>query len=95
METKDIVIVGGGIAGVMCAYKLSESGFSVTLIEADKLLNGVTMNTTAHLNALQGKYKDIPTKKQRKAYFESQIEAIDQIEAIIKKTMPVVMHPYE
>lgn len=78
----DTVVVGGGIAGIMCAYMLSKSGHKVTLIEAGKILEGVTANTTAHVTALQGKYSDIPTKKARQKYFESQVEAIDGIEAL-------------
>ena len=81
---RDTVIVGGGIAGVMCAYFLHQRGYKVTVIEADKLLCGVTKDTTAHINALQAKYSDIPTKKKRRIYFQSQIEAVDGLEQIIK-----------
>lgn len=78
----DTVVVGGGIAGIMCAYMLSKSGHKVTLIEAGKILNGVTASTTAHVTALQGKYRDIPTQKKRRMYFESQIQAVDGIESL-------------
>jgi glycine/D-amino acid oxidase-like deaminating enzyme len=81
---KDIVVVGGGIAGVMCAYMLSRSGHKVTLVEADKLVGGVTVNTTAHVNALQAKYMDIPTRRKRRLYFRSQVEAVNGIEGIIR-----------
>jgi len=78
----DTVVVGGGIAGIMCAYMLSKSGHSVTLIEAGKILEGVTASTTAHVTALQGKYRDIPAAKKRRLYYQSQTEAIDGIEKL-------------
>ena len=78
----DTVVIGGGIAGIMSAYMLSQSGHKVTLIEAGKVLEGVTASTTAHVNALQGKYTDIPTSKKRRLYYESQMQAIDGIESL-------------
>jgi len=82
---RSIIVIGGGIAGILCAYMLSESGHKVTLIEAETLLSGVTKNTTAHINALQGKYSDIPTNKKRRLYYKSQIEAVCGIEETVKK----------
>jgi oxygen-dependent protoporphyrinogen oxidase len=34
---KHVVVVGGGIAGLACAYELHRSGFPVTLLEKDRL----------------------------------------------------------
>jgi len=81
----DSVIIGGGIAGVTLAYLLSQNGHNVTLIEADKVLSGVTGHTTAHVVSLQGIYKDIHSNKKRKTYFDSQTDAIDGIERIINE----------
>ena len=81
----ETVVVGGGIAGIMAAYFLSQSGHKVTVLEADKVLQGVTSHTTAKINALQGKYKDIPTKKKRRKYFHAQIEAVDGIEQLVQE----------
>ena len=75
----DTVVVGGGIAGVMCAYMLAKSGHKVTLIEAHKILEGVTSSTTAKITALQGNYKTMPTSRRRRLYFQAQLEAIDWI----------------
>lgn len=84
VHKKDIVVVGGGIAGITCAYMLERDGHKVTLIDSGKLMSGVTSNTTAHVNALQAKYIDIPTNSKRRKYFMAQQEAIDGIEKIIK-----------
>ena len=78
-------MVGGGIAGILAAYRLAESGRKVTLLEAGVLYGGVTQNTSAHISALQGYlYNDLKLD-QAKPYFESQIKAIDEYERLIKK----------
>lgn len=81
----DVAVVGGGIAGILAAYRLAESGRKVTLLEAGVLYGGVTQNTSAHISALQGYlYNDLKLD-QAKPYFESQIKAIDEYERLIKK----------
>ncbi|MGH2580013.1 MAG: NAD(P)/FAD-dependent oxidoreductase [Actinomycetota bacterium] len=42
MAGSDVVIVGGGIIGAACAYELSRSGASVTLLERDELAAGAS-----------------------------------------------------
>ena len=37
---KRVVILGGGIAGLVCAYELERAGYSVTLLEARDRLGG-------------------------------------------------------
>lgn len=50
----DIAVVGAGIAGVTTALLLQESGLQVALVEARRLLEGVTGNTTAKLTSQHG-----------------------------------------
>ena len=50
----DVLIVGGGICGLLCAYFLKQSGIDCTVVEAGKIANGVTGNTTAKITALHG-----------------------------------------
>ncbi|NCA66747.1 MAG: FAD-binding oxidoreductase, partial [Clostridia bacterium] len=83
---RDVVIIGGGIAGFLTAYRLAEKGSKVTLIEANVLFSGVTQFTTAHIEALQGiKYSALKNRECAQLYFESQIAAIDELEALVKK----------
>ena len=50
----DVLIVGGGMAGLLCAYELAQKGIDYTLIEADRICSGVTWNTTAKLTSQHG-----------------------------------------
>ncbi|MBP3381039.1 MAG: FAD-dependent oxidoreductase [Clostridia bacterium] len=56
--TKDIktqvLIIGGGIAGIVCAYTLQQAGIDCGLVEADRICNGVTANTTAKITLQHG-----------------------------------------
>lgn len=50
----DVLIVGGGLAGILCAYMLQNFGIDYTLIEADKICGGITKNTTAKITVQHG-----------------------------------------
>ncbi len=85
---KNIVIVGGGIAGFLTAFRIAKSGQDVTLIEANTLFSGVTRGTTAHIEALQGYIYTKLSKTsfaRAKNFFDSQIDAISEYEALIKE----------
>ena len=45
----DLLIVGGGLAGLLCAYFAQRSGIDYALTESDSICHGVTRNTTAKL----------------------------------------------
>lgn len=45
----DVLIIGGGIAGLLTAYFLKEKGIDYILVEKDKICSGVTGNTTAKI----------------------------------------------
>lgn len=50
----DVLIVGGGMAGILCAHKLAQEGVDYILIEADRICRGVTENTTAKITSQHG-----------------------------------------
>lgn len=85
----DILIIGGGITGLSCAYFLKDSSYQITLLDKGKIGMGVTSRTTAKINYLQGTiYQDLEKYyglKKSKLYLESQLEAIHFIESIVKK----------
>ena len=47
----DVLIIGGGMAGVLCAYLLHCAGVSYVLAEATTLCSGITKNTTAKITS--------------------------------------------
>ena len=50
----DVLIIGGGLAGVLCAYWLDKAGVSYVLVEAERIAGGITKNTTAKITSLHG-----------------------------------------
>ncbi len=54
-DTKtDVLIIGGGITGVLCAYMLENAGISYILVEASEIGSGTTKNTTAKITSQHG-----------------------------------------
>ena len=50
----DVLIVGGGMAGLLCAYLLKRAGVDCLLVEADRICGGISRNTTAKLTSQHG-----------------------------------------
>ncbi|MBL0913338.1 MAG: FAD-dependent oxidoreductase [Bacteroidia bacterium] len=82
----DVVIVGGGIAGVSIAYRLSAMGKKVILLEDGYIGSGETGRTTAHLaNALDDRFYHLESvfgEEGSRLAAESHGSAIDFIERV-------------
>lgn len=50
----DVLIIGGGIAGILCGYKLKNAGVDCVIAESDKICRGVTAGTTAKITVQHG-----------------------------------------
>ena len=50
----DVLIIGGGIAGVLCAHFLKVQGVDYILAEGRSICSGTTKNTTAKITAQHG-----------------------------------------
>ena len=50
----DVLVVGGGLAGILCAHMLRSAGVDCALAEAGTLCSGTTGNTTAKLTVQHG-----------------------------------------
>ena len=50
----DILIIGGGITGILCAYFLQKAGVDYILVEGNQICSGVTKNTTAKITSQHG-----------------------------------------
>ncbi|MCY7420689.1 MAG: FAD-dependent oxidoreductase [Chitinophagaceae bacterium] len=80
----DVLVIGGGIAGISTAYCLVKAGKKVILIEDGLLYSGETGRTTAHIvNALDDRYSDLIKmhgKENARLVADSHSAAIDFIE---------------
>ena len=78
----DVLIIGGGIAGILCAYKLREVGVDCMLVEADEICSGITKNTTAKITLGHGLIYDKMIKRfgedKARLYAEAQSKAIQK-----------------
>lgn len=85
----DVVVIGGGMAGILTAYLLQEQGMEVVVIEASSIASGVTKNTTAKITAQHNVicHKLIGSFGMDKAeqYMRANSYAIEKFEEIIKQ----------
>lgn len=50
----DVLIIGGGIAGILTAYFLHQKGIDYALVEKNRICSGNTQNTTAKITVQHG-----------------------------------------
>ena len=89
-DTKtDILIIGGGMAGLLTAHALSQIGANYLLVEADSICGGVTRNTTAKISSQHGpvyqkllKEFDLGTAS---LYWQANEDAISQYRHLCKE----------
>ena len=84
----DILIIGGGLAGLSTAYALTKAGKKVILVEDGLIGSGESGRTTAHLtSALDDRYYEIENvfgEDGSRVAAESHTAAIDWIESVVK-----------
>lgn len=83
----DVAVIGGGIAGLCTAWELLRRDRSVVVLEAGRIVSGVTGHTTAKVSALHGlRYAELRDARGRRAaeqYATSQQEAIRGLERLV------------
>lgn len=52
--TTEVLVVGGGLAGLLCSWELKLAGIRCVVMEADRICCGVTRNTTAKITSQHG-----------------------------------------
>ena len=76
----DVLIIGGGLAGLLTAYMLEKQGIDYTLIEAKNIFGGVSINTTAKITAQHSLIYDKLIKEfgveKAKLYLEANLRAV-------------------
>lgn len=87
--TTDILIIGGGIAGLSTTYFLINEKKNITLIDKAEIVYDITSKTTAKITYLQEITYQLLEKNFSKIvsknYYNSQKDAINIIKDIIKK----------
>ncbi len=88
MQT-DVLIVGGGIAGLLTAYELLDQGKNIILVEDGEIGSGETGRTSAHLTfSLDTQYSDLESRfgaEKAKLIGDAHKAAIDRIEEIVDR----------
>ncbi len=83
----DVVVIGAGIAGLLTATLLHESGHDVLVIDRDVVGGVATRNTTAKVSALQGTTLSSITQARgaeaAALYAAAQLDAVDGLRRLI------------
>ncbi len=82
----DVVIVGGGLVGISCAYLLKKEGLKVAVLEAGHIAKGTTGHTTAKITSqhelIYGKIKNQMGEELARQYADANETAIHEIKKI-------------
>ena len=85
----DVLVIGGGICGLLCAYYLKQSGVDCAVVEANTVAGGVTGNTTAKITALHGLiYRDLAEKagfEVAQKYLTANQQAVSEFAELAKE----------
>ena len=78
----DVLIIGGGLAGLLSAYMLKENGVDCMLVEAQRICGDTTANTTAKITMQHGAIYDRMIKRFgvnfARLYLKAQTDAMEK-----------------
>lgn len=84
----DVLIIGGGLTGLLCAYFLHQAGVDYILVEADRIGRGVTGHTTAKVTTQHGLiYHELLRKfgpERARMYYEANQAALERYAGLCK-----------
>ena len=87
----DVLIIGGGMAGLLCAYYLKKAGVDCLLIESDRVAQGVTGRTTAKVTVQHGLFAHTLLRRfgaeKGRMYLEANLAALERYREL-SKTIP-------
>ena len=82
----DVLVIGGGMAGLLCAYRLQAAGVDVAVAEARNICGGVTANTTAKVTSqhalIYNKLLQALGMERAKMYLRIHQDAISQYRSL-------------
>ncbi len=91
----DVLIIGGGLAGLLCAYTLREEGVDCALVEAGKICGGITGNSTAKITLQHGLIYDRLLRNLGEEKARMYLEANRAALAAYRKLCPKLNCDYE
>ena len=84
-----VLVIGGGMAGILCARALQQAGKDVVLVEANRIGSGITAKTTAVLTAQHDYlYQDMIRDHgvvAAKAYLHANLDAVNDFRKLSEK----------
>ena len=84
----DVLIIGGGLAGLLCAWNLTRAGVDCMLIEQGRIMGGVSGRTTAKLTAQHGLIYEKLLKKygpgKAKLYWQANLDGVIELGKLAK-----------
>ncbi len=85
----DVLVIGGGLTGLLCAHCLGEAGVDYLLIEAKSICSGVVGGTTAKLTVQHGLIFDKLVREfgpeKARLYYEANREALEAYRVLCRE----------
>lgn len=85
----DVLVIGGGMAGVLCALKLQKAGVDYILVEGKNVGGGITKGTTAVLTAQHDTlYQELIKKFGREKaglYLHANLHAVERFRKLCER----------
>ena len=84
----DVLVIGGGMAGLLCARLLTDAGAACLVAERRRIASGVTARTTAKLTAQHGLIYHKLTREfgreTAQGYLHANLDALDALRAMAR-----------
>lgn len=84
----DVLVIGGGMAGILCAGFLQRAGVDYALVEADRICSGITKNTTAKITSQHGLIYDRMLRRfgaeNTKLYLDANEAALEEFRKLCR-----------
>ena len=85
-KSTDVLVIGGGMAGLLCAYQLQKAGVDCVVVERKRIASGITGDTTAKLTSQHGLIYSKLAKKggleAARLYLQANEEALSEYRAL-------------
>lgn len=82
----DVLIIGGGLCGILCAYYLKKADIPYVLVEGGTIASGITKNTTAKITSqhglIYGKLTHSFGKERAQMYLDINKQALREYERL-------------